>query len=142
MAGAEYILSSRSISDCIFVLALKKERFAVAIDFLTIYPKELANKAWQKEKSVMDKLKSKTKTGLGDDLEAAEAAWNKINWIALDVRTAMSKVDAAAKFKGVKEFDFDKGIAEAELKGPVALARKALMKASATARDTSMNKDL
>ena len=107
-----------------------------------VYPKELTNKAWQKEKSVLDKVKSKTKTGLGEDLELAESSWNKINWDALDATTAMGKVDQSSKYRSSKEFDFAKGVAEAELKGPVALARKALLKASASARDASQNKDL
>jgi hypothetical protein len=107
-----------------------------------VFPKELTNKAWQKEKSVLDKVKSKTKTGLGEDLEAAEEAWNKINWIALDATTAMGKVDQSSKYRAPKEFDFAKAVAEAELKGPVELARKALLKASASARDASQNKDL
>jgi hypothetical protein len=114
----------------------------MAINFLTDYPKELTNKAWQKEKSVMDKLKGKTKTGLGDELEAAEAAWNKINWDSMHADNAMLKVDKSGKYKNESEFDFAKKNAEAELKGAVASARKALMKASGTARDTSMNKDL
>ena len=107
-----------------------------------VYPKELTNKAWQKEKSVLDKVKSKTKTGLGEDLEAAEEAWNKINWNALDATRAMSKVDQSSKYRSTKEFDFAKAVGEAELKGPVALARKALLKASGSARDASQNKDL
>jgi hypothetical protein len=107
-----------------------------------VYPKELSNKAWQKEKSVMDKLKSKTKTGLGEDLEAAETAWNKINWDALDCTTAMKKVDQSAKYRSDKEFDVAKAVAEAELKGPVAFARKALLKASGSARDASLNKEM
>lgn len=112
------------------------------IEFLTDYPKEATNKAWQKAKSIKDKVQEKTKTGLGDELEAAEKAWNKINWDSLDARSAMGKVDESSKFKSEKEFDFAKAVATAELKGPVAFARKALIKASGTARDISKNKDL
>jgi len=46
----------------------------VALTFLTDYPKNLTNKAWQKEKSIADKLKSKTKTGTGKAPEEAEEA--------------------------------------------------------------------
>ncbi|MBL9083795.1 MAG: hypothetical protein JNK76_18405 [Planctomycetales bacterium] len=114
----------------------------MAINFLTDYPKTLTNKAWQKEKSVADKLKSKTKTGLGEDLEAAEKAWNSINFECMIADNAMFAVDKGGKYRGEEEFDFAKGVATAELKNSVAVARKVLMRASGTARDTSMNKDL
>jgi len=114
----------------------------LAITFLTDYPKELTNKSWQKEKSIADKLKSKTKTGLGEALETAEEAWKKINWESMIADNAMFKVDSGGKYRGEEEFDFAKGIAQAEVKGAVASARKALMAASAAARDTSANKDM
>lgn len=114
----------------------------MAITFLTDYPKNLTNKAWQKEKSIADKLKSKTKTGLGEALEAAETAWNKISWNTLIADNAMFTVDKGGKYRGEDEFEFAKANAKAELAGAVASARKALMAASGAARDTSQNKDL
>lgn len=112
------------------------------IEFLTDWPPETTNKAWQKAKSIKDKVMGKTKTGLGEELEAAEAAWNKINWVSLDARTAMSKIDPSSKFKGVEEFEFAKAVAEAELGNQVAVTRKILLKASKAAHNTTKNKDL
>lgn len=114
----------------------------MAITFLTDYPKELTNKAWQKEKSIVDKLKSKTKTGLGEALEAAEKAWNKISWKSLIADNAMFTVDSGGKYRGEDEFEFAKANAKAELAGAVSSARKCLMAASSAARETAENKDL
>lgn len=52
----------------------------MAITFDTKYPAALKNAAWQKKKSFKDKAKSKTKTGLGQALLDAEAAWKLIKF--------------------------------------------------------------
>jgi len=114
----------------------------LAITFLTEYPKELTNKAWQKEKSITDKLKKNTKTGLGDALEAAAKAWDKISWNMLIADNAMFTVDSGGKYRGEEEFEFAKANAKAELAGAVASARKCLMAASKEAHNTSENKEL
>jgi hypothetical protein len=52
----------------------------MAITFNKKYPAALTNAAWQRKKSFKDKAKSKTKTGLGTTLTAAEKAWGKIQF--------------------------------------------------------------
>ena len=44
----------------------------MAVTFNTTWPATLTDAAWQKKKSFLDKAKSKTKTGLGEALTAAE----------------------------------------------------------------------
>ncbi len=51
-----------------------------------IFPRTLRNETWQKQKSFLDKAKSKTKTGLGAELIKLEAAWKKIDWNVMDAR--------------------------------------------------------
>ena len=80
------------------------------------YPAIATNAAWQKKKSFIDKAKASTKTGLGDDLKKAEAAWNGIPWAELD----------AAKLKAT-----DIQAAEANLtKAKAALAKVATANAA------------
>lgn len=50
------------------------------------YPSVCKDVVWQKHKTFVDKAKSNTKTGLGATLKAAEKAWAKINWAALDAK--------------------------------------------------------
>lgn len=115
------------------------------LNFVTIYPAEVTNKEWQKKKTLKDKLKKSTKTGLGELLDNAEQKWGAINWNALDVRDAMKKVDKSAKYRSIKEIQIAKAIGEAELKGPVQLARKALLaaskKASLVVKDGHLSKE-
>ncbi len=64
----------------------------------TKYPAVATNAAWQKKKSFIDKAKASTKTGLGDKLTKAEAAWNAIPWAQLDAKKLNAKsLDAAEK---------------------------------------------
>jgi hypothetical protein len=49
------------------------------------YPLAAKNKEWQKKKSLADKAKKATKTGLGELLVKAEAEWGKILWAQLDL---------------------------------------------------------
>src|SRR5258708_12349021 len=58
----------------------------MAVTFNTTYPAALTNTAWQKKKSFLDKAKSKTKTGLGDELLKAEAAWKLVKFDLLDAK--------------------------------------------------------
>jgi hypothetical protein len=115
------------------------------LNFVTDYPAECTNKEWQKKKSLKDKWQKSTKTGLGELLDNAQQKCGAINWIALDVRDAMKKVDASAKYRSIQEIQVAKAVGEAELKGPVQLARKALLaaskKATLLARDGKLSKD-
>lgn len=109
------------------------------------YPRELTNKAWQKAKSLKDKLQKATKTGLGELLDNAQAKWESVNWNSLEVSWAMRKVDQSAKFRSIKEIQIAKAVGEAELKGPVKLARQALLaaskKADSLAKEGKLSKD-
>jgi hypothetical protein len=91
----------------------------MAITFDIRYPPELTNAAWQKQKSLTDKTKSATKTGLGELLIKAEQEWKKIKFDIL----------MADKLKP-------------KLAGQVNTAYLALLKASRKAHDTSQNKAL
>jgi hypothetical protein len=57
---------------------------------------------WQKHKSFKDKMKAKTKTGLGETLKAAEAAWAKIDWDGLDAKKLKATTLPAARANEVK----------------------------------------
>lgn len=46
----------------------------------TLYPALATKEEWQKKKSFKEKVKSATKTGLGDKLTKAEQAWGAIKW--------------------------------------------------------------
>lgn len=58
------------------------------------HPKILTNSDWQKKKGLIGKAK---KTGVGALLDAAEAAHAKIDWAAIDPRTANPANGAALK---------------------------------------------
>ena len=95
----------------------------------TAWPAALTNAAWQKKKSFMDKAKSKTKTGLGDTLKAAEAAWKLVDFKIMDA----SKLPMPT----ATEVDKRKLAAAAHLKtvgGPAAKATMAAAKIAATVK--------
>ena len=107
----------------------------MAVTFPTVYPAALTNAAWQKKKSFKEKLKSKTKTGLGASLDAAQKAWKKIPFDTL----AASK---QAQTRGVRSYltvQANRAAAQEALDGPVNAAYEALMAASRMARDTANN---
>ena len=66
------------------------------------YPSVCTNTVWQKHKSFKDKAKSKTKTGLGDTLKAAEKAWATIGWKELDAKPLKATTLQKAKDNEVK----------------------------------------
>jgi len=66
------------------------------------YPSVCTNTVWQKHKSFADKAKSKTKTGLGETLKAAEKAWAKIVWTDLDAKKLKATTVTAARANEVK----------------------------------------
>lgn len=67
------------------------------------YPSRCKNVVWQKFKSFKDKAMPKThKTGLGDTLKAAEAAWNKIDWNTMDLKKQKATTLSDAKTKQAK----------------------------------------
>ncbi len=104
----------------------------MAITFTTTYPPELTDATWQKQKSFKDKLKSKTKTGLGGALKNAEALWKKINFAALD---------AAHQPLNRTPIDVrkNKTAAETILNVQVKAAARAVEVAASKARTTSTN---
>ncbi len=61
------------------------------------YPATATNAAWQKKKSLLDKAKSATKTGLGETLKAAELKWKAIPWDALDASNKTAATPEAAE---------------------------------------------
>lgn len=106
----------------------------------TVYPARGTNAAWQKKKSFLDKAKAKTKTGLGDKLTKAEAAWKKIRWTELDASKQLAhhsltatanKTKAAAVMVLVAEtmHRIDEAAAEANIQ----MGNKALSKTAQAA---------
>ena len=114
----------------------------MTINFVVDWPAEATNAAWQKKKSFLDKAKSKTKTGLGEELVKAEAAWKKINFDALDVRSAPGKLGNPAKFKSPADFDNAKAKATTHITTVVNPASKAILTAAAKATATKNNSAL
>jgi len=110
----------------------------MTINFLNTYPPEATDKAWQKKKSFMDKRKAATKTGLGKDLLAAEAEW-KLFVPLMDKLDIRSAVVSGRTIENVTEA---KKEAVKIMNGQVKESSKALIKAAATAKKTSTNKDL
>src|SRR5206468_1825178 len=115
------------------------EENTMAVNFVTIWPVEATNAAWQKKKSFMDKAKSATKTGLGAELTKAEAAWKKINFDVLDVRSAPGKLGNPAKFKAPGDFDTAKAKANTQITANVHPASQAIVAAAAMATKTKTN---
>jgi hypothetical protein len=61
------------------------------------YPVASSRKAWRKRKSFKDKLMSKTKTGLSEELKKAEKAWKEIKFKDLDAKKLKAKTLARAQ---------------------------------------------
>src|SRR5262245_12005662 len=87
------------------------------------YPADLTNAQWQKQKSFLDKTKSKTKTGLGDALKEAQKAWGEIPFKKLSRRSADMQHDdgwlagaKAARATAQKELDPGGSVPEAVAK--------------------------
>ena len=108
---------------------------AVKFDYLT-YPTIITNADWQKKKSFLDKSRSATKTGLGDTLVKAQAAWKKVNFAKMEAKSVLGRIT------GLDVVTSAKLAAQQELAGPVKAAEDALMQASRTARTTSTNAKL
>jgi len=106
----------------------------MAVTFNTTYPAALTNAAWQKKKSFLDKAKSKTKTGLGDELLKAEAAWKLVKFDLLDAKGKVCPRPV--------DWDNAKHAAEAHYKDKAAAASKAALAAAAKAAATKQNKAL
>jgi hypothetical protein len=68
-----------------------EEKISMDFPFKQEFPDNLTNKAWQKEKSLKDKVMSSSKTGIGDQLTRLEAAWKKIEFEVLDPKIYETK---------------------------------------------------
>src|SRR5258705_864463 len=108
---------------------------AVKFTYL-VYPTIITNADWQKKKSFLDKAKSATKTGLGDALVKAQAAYKKVDFPKLEAATVLGRVT------GLDAVTAAKLAAQQELDGPVQAAEAALLQASRVARTTSTNAKL
>ena len=111
----------------------------MAVTFETKYPTALKNAAWQKHKSFKDKTKAKTKTGLGQALLEAEAAWKLIKF---DKLVAAEQGLQPGTTKPLSEINTVKQQARNYLEGdaqPVQKAIAALDKAASKARSTAKN---
>ncbi len=111
----------------------------MAVTFVTKYPTTLKNAAWQKNKSFKDKTKAKTKTGLGQALLDAEAAWKLIKF---DKLVAAEQGLQPGTTKPLSEINTTKQQTRNYLEGdaqPVQKAIAALDKAASKARTTAKN---
>jgi len=97
------------------------------------YPATATNAAWQKQKSFLDKAKSKNKTGVGPKLVAAEAAWGQIPFADLDESKNKPTTSVQSQASLTKAIAADH---------KVVLARKALNEAIAIATTRSTSGDL
>jgi hypothetical protein len=111
----------------------------MTIGFTQAYPVEATNAAWQKKKSFMDKAKKATKTGLGAELLKAEGAYKKINFEALDIRSAAGQLGNPAKFTSPQDFDDAKQKAAQHMTTVVKPASAALLTAARSAAKTKSN---
>ena len=71
----------------------------------TLYPVLATKTEWHKKKSFKDKVKSATKTGLGEKLKTAEQAWAAIKWEYLnevDLPRPQSAVQAQSNLNRAK----------------------------------------
>ncbi len=108
---------------------------SVKFNYLT-YPTIITNTDWQKKKSFLDKARSATKTGLGDTLIKAQAAYKKVNFAKMEAGSVLGRIT------GIQAVTDAKLAAQQELDGPVKVAFEAIMLASRTARTTSTNAKL
>ncbi len=106
----------------------------MAVTFETKWPTALTNADWQKKKSFLDKTKSKTKTGLGDALTAAQTAWGKIDWSLLKAEGKVFPMPA--------QWDKAKQDAQHHLDNVAKPASKAALDAALKAKTTATNKAL
>lgn len=111
----------------------------MTINFTQAYPVEATNAAWQKKKSFLDKAKKATKTGLGAELLKAEAAYKKINFEALDIRSAAGQLGNPPKFNTPDSFDDAKQKATQHYTTVVKPASAALLAAARVAAATKTN---
>ena len=98
------------------------------------YPVASTNKAWQKRKSFKDKLMSKTKTGLGEELKKSEKAWKAIKFAHLDAKKLQAKSLGTAQKNLLKA-----RVAEAHVLAAKATLMVAKDKAIATARNEALS---
>ena len=63
------------------------------------YPVASSRKAWRKRKSFKDKLMSKTKTGLSEELKKAEKAWREIKFKDLDAKKQKARIITVNKIR-------------------------------------------
>ena len=95
-----------------------------------LYPKTLTNAAWQKKKTLLDKAKKETKTGLGAALTQLEIDWKDLDWDCLGARTQ-------GKWHSIEELHAAKKKAQRyKLQGVTQFYNK-VMAASRKARTTS-----
>jgi hypothetical protein len=111
----------------------------MTVNFPTAYPAALTNAAWQKKKSFKDKLKSKTKTGLGAALVLAEKEWKKIAFNKLD---ASKQTGAERGARPLPMLRANRAAAQVLLDGQVNTTVEALMAASSKAAETGKNTSL
>lgn len=114
-------------------MALPEDYYAKVVS--VPYPPICTKKAWKKKKSFLDKAMDATKTGLGAELDKAEAAYNKI---------VFEKLHAAAQgpWKSEDQIDAAKILGEIHYDHVVKPAIKAFDAASKLALKVSLNKDL
>src|SRR5258706_7645032 len=98
------------------------------------YPAAATTTAWQKRKSFKDKLMSKTKTGLGEELKKAEKAWKDIKFKDLDAK----KLKAATLARAQKNL-LKARVAEAKVLAAKVALTVARDKAAVTARNEALS---
>ena len=98
------------------------------------YPAGSTKAAWRKRKSFKDKLMSKTKTGLSEELKKAEKAWKEIKFKDLDAKKQKANTLARAQKKLLKA-----RVAEANVLAAKVALTVARDKAIITARNEALS---
>jgi len=98
------------------------------------YPAGSTKTAWRKRKSFKDKLMSKTKTGLSEELKKAEKAWKEIKFKDLDAKKQKANTLARAQKKLLKA-----RVAEANVLAAKVALTVARDKAIITARNEALS---
>jgi hypothetical protein len=107
----------------------------MAITFSTQYPANVKNSYWQGKKKFKEKVKSDTKTGLGDLLKDAEAKWKLIPFKKLDA----AQLNAPNYPKALSNLKEAETIKKTQVKAARDAITLAMNHAKATARNPALS---
>ena len=107
----------------------------MTVEISTVYPKEISNAAWQKQKSFKDKTRAATKTGLGAELLKAEAAWKDIPFNTLSAKNFKPQ-DSVEATRNLENAQF---VMNLKVKKALAALKTANKQAVATGQNSALS---